>query len=75
MMSSPEEYYEYFLKGKTEEYDKEMEIIFFDGTVKPGDEYIVAIDVFKKEDYIRFLTPDSLRPVSEKAEIKGYVNK
>ena len=63
------------LKGKKDEYDNEIEIIFFDGTVKPGEEYIVAIDAFEKEAYIRFLTPNSLRPVSEKDEIKGYINK
>ncbi len=63
------------LKGKGSEYEKEVEIIFFDDTVKPGEEYIVAIDDFEKGDaYLRFLTPNSLRPVSEKAEIKGYIN-
>jgi hypothetical protein len=63
------------LKGKKPEYDKVVEIVFFDHTVKPGEEYIVAIDDFEKGDaYLRFLTPNSLRPVSEKAEIKGYIN-
>ena len=63
------------LKGKGSEYEKVVEIVFFDDTVKPGEEYIVALDAFEKGTaYLCFLTPDSLRPISEKAEIKSYID-
>lgn len=63
------------LKGKEEEYEKVVEIVFFDDTVKSGEEYIVALAAFEKGTaYLTFLNANSLRPVSEKAEIKSYID-
>ena len=61
-------------KGKKSDYASEIEMVFFDDTVEMGKEYIVAIQNPGTSSYIRLLTKDSLRPLSEKAEIKGYID-
>ncbi|MBQ8404182.1 MAG: hypothetical protein IJX55_07145 [Clostridia bacterium] len=49
-------------------------VIFFADTVEAGDEYIVAVNGIDSDTFYSFVTKDSLRPVSEKAEIKGYID-
>ena len=51
-----------------------IEIEFFADIVIPNKEYIVALDDDFEIISKSLTTKDSLRPVSEKAEIKGYIN-
>ena len=62
------------LKGSLSDTIKEAAIIFFDDTVKAGEEYIVAVNGIDSETFYEFVTKDSLRPISEKNEIKGYID-
>jgi hypothetical protein len=63
------------LKGNYPDETKEIMVVFFADTVKPGDECIVTVKGSEEDIIFSFVTKNSLRPVSEKAEIKGYVNK
>lgn len=49
-------------------------ITFFADVVIPGKEYIVALDDAAELEFKKFITKDSLRPVSEKSEIKSYID-
>ena len=62
------------LKGSLSNTIKEVSIIFFPDTVEAGEEYIVAVDGIDSDTFYEFITKDSLRPLSEKAEIKGYID-
>jgi hypothetical protein len=61
------------LKGDLEKGEM-IEIEFFADIVIPNKEYIVALDDDFEIISKSLTTKDSLRPVSEKAEIKGYIN-
>lgn len=52
----------------------EIQVIFFADTVEVGEEYIVAVEGIDSDVFYGFITKDSLRPVSEKAEIKSYIS-
>lgn len=50
-------------------------IIFFPDTVEEGKEYIVAVDgIDGSQTFFELVTKDSLRPVSEKSQIKSYID-
>ena len=55
------------VKGATE-----IEMLFFGDTVEAGQEYIVSAE--KVGSFYDFITPNSMRPLSEKEQIKGYIN-
>ena len=57
------------LKGDGAE---EVTVLFFSDTVQEGEEYIVMLKSYDGYTVFTFLTKDSLRPVSEKEEIKAY---
>lgn len=62
------------MKGILPEGRTQISVVFFGDTVKAGEEYIVAVEEIDGSALYRFITTNSLRPVSEKAEIKGYIN-
>ena len=62
------------MKGILPEGRTQISVVFFGDTVKAGEEYIVAVEEIGGSALYRFITTNSLRPVSEKAEIKGYIN-
>ncbi|MBQ7290838.1 MAG: hypothetical protein IJW76_03820 [Clostridia bacterium] len=50
-------------------------IIFFPDTVEEGKEYIVAVDgIDGSQTFFELVTKDGLRPVSEKSQIKSYID-
>ncbi len=51
----------------------EIQVIFFADTVEVGEEYIVAVEGIDSDVFYGFITKDSLRPVSEKEEIRAYI--
>ena len=61
------------LKGDFEE-GRMVEIKFFAGEVIPNKKYIVALDSKFKVIWESLTTKDSLRPVSEKSQIKSYID-
>jgi hypothetical protein len=50
----------------------EIQVMFFADIVEAGEEYIVAAEMLDGDVFYSFITKDSLRPVSEKEEIKAY---
>jgi hypothetical protein len=61
------------LKGDFEE-GRMVEIKFFADEVIPNKKYIVALDSKFKVIWESLTTKDSLRPVSEKSQIKSYID-
>ena len=57
------------LKGGFEKDDK-VTVVFFTGTVKPGDEYIVTLSKYGSPEQLSFVTSNSLYEVSRKKEMK-----
>ncbi len=51
----------------------EIQVMFFANTVEAGEEYIVAAEMIDGDAFYSFITKDSLRPVSEKEQIKAYI--
>ncbi|MBQ8404181.1 MAG: hypothetical protein IJX55_07140, partial [Clostridia bacterium] len=60
-------------RGKAE-IGKMVDVKFFADIVIPEKEYIVLCDRSGGAYMYTFTTKDSLRPVSEKAEIKSYID-
>ena len=61
------------LKGDLEK-GSVVKIEFLPDVVIPGKEYVVALDDYFKVSEEALTTKDSLRPLSEKEEIKGYID-
>ncbi len=60
------------LKGNIQ-VDSQIEIIFFSGSVQPGDEIIVALNNYDNATYYRLTSKESVMPTNKKSEILSII--